>query len=353
MGHRNPHALPDSLERHPQSTFQFGVLKDPFDLLHLLCRATGLGAACFRAVPSSGGVLSRGADDVVEPYDDDIDADGELGRLLSADVIDVMDVLKNGFQHMAPGLRASPSLLAVMLPQYIITKTNPVDDDLEYQKRRWVEGGNSPVRSFVIQNDLLDLRGYLSTGSVCHDAVYRIRAFVHYPKKGKMPCSVVSQKAHFTAYFREGAEWYLADDYNPAARVTAMTTPPSSWPYICYLERVGAACTALPVWPPNVGRAADVVTDAPADGAQELADSAAASGQSSDEFVDSGSVCSTTIERIATDRRGKRGRKDTRVGRGHRDIVAGQWFQLGYNGGNGEHASAECYAQASVATFYQ
>ena len=111
-------------------------------------------------------------------------------------------------------------------------------------------------------DSVIDLREVAAAD--CADrsqAVYRVRAFVCYCSKSRVPSRVVGSTGHFTAYFRESDVWYFADDLDPGARVRTMASPPDVYPYVCFLERIGDSAVEPPSLPPQAVQGPPALAD--------------------------------------------------------------------------------------------
>ena len=119
-----------------------------------------------------------------------------------------------------------------------------VEDCADGELRAWIQpetsgdaGAQGPVDW---RGGRVDLRACCATGCAgAENAVYRLRAGVHYCNRGKVPGPGVADEGHFTAFFRSGESWYFSDDLDPAAAVRKKPGSPPEYPYICFLERVG------------------------------------------------------------------------------------------------------------------
>ena len=133
-------------------------------------------------------------------------------------------------------LRSVPSTLAVRFPQHLRD-----DDDLLGEEDAWIQPEDADsYRPVTWKGERVDLRACCSPGCVgAENAVYRLRAFVHYCRRGNVPGPRISDEGHFTAHFRSGETWYAADDLDPDAIVRKESACPTEYPYICFLERVG------------------------------------------------------------------------------------------------------------------
>jgi hypothetical protein len=138
-------------------------------------------------------------------------------------------------------LRAAPLTLAVRLPQFMLLETRDGDGWGDDDFWQWIQPEDADdYREVTWKDGLVDLRACCAPGCVgAEDAVYRLRACVHYCNRGDVPGPGVTDEGHFTASFREGETWYGMDDLDPEAVVRAKLRCPTEYPYICFLERVG------------------------------------------------------------------------------------------------------------------
>ena len=81
-------------------------------------------------------------------------------------------------------------------------------------------------------------------------AVFRLKAFVHYCRKPPEPRRLVSS-GHFVAYFQEQGIWYMSDDLKAAGRAVALDNVPEVYPYLCFFERLGRPAVVPPALSPN------------------------------------------------------------------------------------------------------
>ena len=113
--------------------------------------------------------------------------------------------------------------------------------------RAWIQSEHGPWRPAKFDGDLFDFSGLCTpqcTGRM--EAVYRLRGYVRYTAKPRVPSYVIT-RGHYVAYFQEAGVWYIADD----TRVEALERMPDAFPFICFFERVGAQRVALTELPPN------------------------------------------------------------------------------------------------------
>ena len=156
--------------------------------------------------------------------------------MLGADVLDLKGLLAICFSEDDMRLRAVPPALAVRLPQYYV-----LEEDDGVETRSWIQQEETAnYRKATWGDEVLDLRECCADGCLNYEeAVYRVRGVVQYVNKGNVLSAAVASDGHFVAYFREGSMWYFVDDLDPAARVRELGGPPSAYPYLCFLERVG------------------------------------------------------------------------------------------------------------------
>ena len=265
-----PHKLLEVVEEYARSLsavrrFDFGPQHDAAELLSLLLEATGMGSSCFSACSPSAThpELPRRDEDVLLLVDE-VDSRTDLGRITEADVVDMKAFLTAAFDADDVRLRAAPPVLAARLPQYTTAVADAGDED-SAPSRTWIQHddrGHAAWRPARWGDGVIDLREVAAAD--CADrsqAVYRVRAFVCYCSKSRVPSRVVGSSGHFTAYFRESDVWYFADDLDPGARVRPMASPPDVYPYVCFLERIGDPAVERSSLPPHAVQGPPALAD--------------------------------------------------------------------------------------------
>ena len=220
-----------------QDVFDFGPQHDAAAVLGFLLHHAGMGAACFAAhapgVPGAQFPVRR--DDVLMPPGA-VDPATPLGALLTHDCIIGPALVQELLSTEEGRLRAAPPFLAIRFPQFLFA-----GDFTFGEERQWIQPEDADsYRPVVWQGGCVDLRACCAAGCAgAENAVYRLRACVHYCNRGHVPGPGVSDEGHFTAFFRSAETWYSMDDLDPEAVVRALSACPTEYPYICFLERVG------------------------------------------------------------------------------------------------------------------
>jgi len=154
-------------------------------------------------------------------------------------VVRMRELLADGFRHLDEKLPVAPPLLVMIIPPFAFDES-----DTSF----WLNGSK---REALLRSDWGNYTVDLAEHFAAHcagrqQAVYKLAGYVAYEgDKDVTPCWTFIT-GHFIAYFREGDDWYKADD----STVTPTGTPPTAFPYICIFERVDLDIALH--WPPSI-----------------------------------------------------------------------------------------------------
>ena len=220
-----PHALVDAVAGDG-SKFRLGRQRDACEFAAFVAEATGLDQELLR-VSVAGAVndelpkrhaeillpneIERGSEPRLAAQEGPVSMQRLIGGLLDADAL---------------RLRAAPPVLAVRVPQYLDAADN------EEEALQWIDG------EAAWGDGSLDLSARCAFH--CHGAAqaqYRLKAFARYCGRPAVASRAISS-GHFAARFREGEQWYEADDLAQEEKVRALEEPPKHFPYLCFFEHV-------------------------------------------------------------------------------------------------------------------
>ena len=153
----------------------------------------------------------------------------------SQQVVRMRELLVDGISHLHEKLPLVPALLAITVPPYAHAES---DTSLWLDKHLLSDWGNC----------VIDLVEHFSEHCIGREtAVYKLAGYIAYEGDEDVTPTWTFISGHFVSYFREGDDWYKADD--STVTPTGMGgAPPTAFPYICLFERVDLEIS-LP-WPP-------------------------------------------------------------------------------------------------------
>lgn len=226
-----PHQLVDAAENIVRgspgvSRFPFGQQHDACEFLVELLLQTGIGLQVCWPAESLMAELPVRQHAVITP---EYEPGSSLYHRVEESIIEIVPLLQDIFEQHDSQLRSFPEVVCVYLPAVLAGQD-------EESSSTWIDNEQEDRRRVVwSQPDIVCMPQNTENGKRCKVWKYKVKSLICYVQKGPVPTSTIDSNGHFIAYFKEGRNWYEADDLH---RVRTLKDPPDLYPYLCFLERL-------------------------------------------------------------------------------------------------------------------